>query len=82
VRAARPLAQCFDAVIVSCEVGCAKPDPRIYQICLTQLGVTPSSAVFVDDRLENLAAAEQLGIRTLHFTGEESVAQLKELARR
>jgi putative hydrolase of the HAD superfamily len=82
VRTARPLADCFDAVIVSFEVGCAKPDPRIYEICLEKLGVPAASALFVDDRLENVAAAEQLGINTLHFTGEESVAVLKELARR
>lgn len=80
VRAARPLAACFDVVIVSFEVNCAKPDPRIYEICLKELDVPAASALFVDDRLENLAAAEQLGIRTLHFTGEESVAALREIA--
>jgi putative hydrolase of the HAD superfamily len=80
VRAARPLADCFDAVIVSFEVGCAKPEQRIYEICLEKLGVPAASALFVDDRLENLVAAEQLGIRTLHFTGDESVAALREAA--
>jgi putative hydrolase of the HAD superfamily len=82
VRAARPLDDCFNTVIVSFEVGCAKPDLRIYRICLAALGVPAASALFVDDRLENLVAAEQLGIQTLHFTGEESVASLRELARR
>lgn len=82
VRAARPLAAFFDVVIVSFEVGCAKPESRIYELCLAELGVPAGAALFVDDRLENLVAAEQLGIRTLHFTGEESVAALEELARR
>lgn len=82
VRAARPLADYFDSVIVSFEVGCAKPDARIYEICLAELGVPPASALFVDDRLENIAAAAQLGIHTLHFTGEESVEALRQLTRR
>ena len=82
VRAVRPLADYFDAVIVSYEVGCTKPDARIYEICLEELGVPASSALFVDDRLENLDAAERLGMQTLHFTGDESVPRLREMARR
>lgn len=82
VRTARRLSDCFDAVIVSCEVGCAKPDSRIYAICLTELDVSATSALFVDDRLENLAAAESLGMKTLHFTGDESIPRLRQLTRR
>ena len=82
VRTARRLSDCFDAVIVSCEVGCAKPDSRIYAICLTELDVSATSALFVDDRLENLAAAELLGMKTLHFTGDESIPRLRQLTRR
>ena len=82
VREARPLADYFDVVIVSYEVGCAKPDARIYEICLGELDVEAASALFVDDRLENLTAAERLGMKTLHFTGDESVSRLRELTRR
>ena len=34
VRAHWPLDALFDAVVISCEVGLSKPDPRIYQLCL------------------------------------------------
>jgi putative hydrolase of the HAD superfamily len=77
VRQHRPLAEYFDAVVVSCEVGCTKPDPRIYQVCLAQLGAQPEATLFVDDRSENLDGAASLGIRTLHFAGEESVEALR-----
>jgi putative hydrolase of the HAD superfamily len=77
VRAERPLGRYFDVVIVSCEVGCSKPDEAIYRLCLDRLGVAPASALFVDDRLVNLKAASRLGIQTLHFTGTESVAALR-----
>lgn len=77
VRSEKALADYFDAVIVSYEVGCTKPDARIYQICLSALEVSPERALFVDDRRENLDAAERLGIQVFHFTGDSSVADLR-----
>lgn len=78
VRGERPLERYFDVVVVSYEVGLAKPDPAIYRICLDRLDVPAEAALFVDDRVVNLEAAAQLGIQTLHFTGDESVAVLRE----
>ncbi len=77
IRKARPLEVWFDAVVVSCEVGCSKPDPAIYRICLDRLGVEVQESLFVDDRVENIDAAAALGLRTLHFTGDESVPLLR-----
>jgi putative hydrolase of the HAD superfamily len=77
VRSTRALAGHFDEVVVSCEVGCVKPDARIYEICLSQLGAQAASTLFVDDRLENLDAAARQGIQTLHFLGDQSVAALQ-----
>jgi putative hydrolase of the HAD superfamily len=79
VRTDRPLSEYFDAVIISCEVGCAKPDPRIYQLCLTALGVSARSALFVDDRRENIDAAAHLGLQVFQFKGDESTADLRSL---
>jgi putative hydrolase of the HAD superfamily len=77
VRRQRRLADYFDVVIVSCEVGCTKPDARIYEVCLSQLGSQPDATLFVDDRLENLDGAARLGIQTLHFVGDESVEAVR-----
>jgi putative hydrolase of the HAD superfamily len=76
VRAARPLPDYFDVVVISYEVGCIKPEARIYELCLSALGVAAASALFVDDKRENLDAAEQLGLQVFHFTAESSVAEL------
>ncbi|HEX8993140.1 MAG TPA: HAD family phosphatase [Anaerolineales bacterium] len=57
----------FDAVIVSAEVGVMKPEPRIYQIALEQLGVAPHEAVFVDDTPQNVDAARALGMQGILF---------------
>jgi putative hydrolase of the HAD superfamily len=82
IRAERQLESCFDAVIVSCEVGVAKPDPRIYQMCLSRLGVAADRTLFVDDRLENLQGAAKLGMRTLHFGSGDAIKQLTDLTKR
>ena len=78
VREQRRLADYFDVVIVSYEVGCTKPDPHIYEVCLSQLGVPVESALFVDDRAENIEAARRLGLDALLFRGDESVPELRE----
>ncbi len=76
IRAARPLERWFDVVVVSCEVGVAKPDPTIFQMCLSRLGVKASQALFVDDRIENIHGAARLGIQTFHFVGPDAVSRL------
>ena len=82
VRQERSLERCFDVVVVSCEVGCAKPDPAIYQLTLRRLQVEPQAALFVDDRTENLDAARAIGLQTFHFTGESEAALRERLASR
>ncbi|MPY88515.1 MAG: HAD-IA family hydrolase [Luteitalea sp.] len=80
IRADRPLDDWFDTVVVSYELGVSKPHPAIYQAGLQRLDVTAPRALFVDDRRENIDAAAQLGLRTLHFTGDESVQALREVS--
>jgi putative hydrolase of the HAD superfamily len=79
IRAARPLETWFDVVIVSSEVGCSKPDPAIYRLCIEQLGVPAAESLFVDDRIENIEAARAIGLQTLHFAGDPSVAVLRQI---
>ncbi|MFC8571785.1 HAD family hydrolase [Streptomyces sp. NPDC057245] len=68
-RAQIPADELFDVVVDSHREGVRKPDPRIYRILLERLGTTPERCVFVDDTEENCRAAEELGIRTVRFTG-------------
>ena len=78
IRAERALERWFDVVVVSCEVGVAKPDPAIYKMCLSRLCVEANHALFVDDRLENIDAAARLGIKTFHFAGDDLMRRLVE----
>ncbi|MCJ7676163.1 MAG: HAD family phosphatase [Anaerolineales bacterium] len=62
------IADAFDPLVVSAEVGLAKPDPRIYQLMLERLGLGPAEAVFVDDFEDNVAGARWVGMQAVHFT--------------
>ena len=53
-----------DAVVLSCEVGTAKPDPEIFEIALARVEAEPNASWFVDDRSDYLDGARRLGIRT------------------
>ena len=67
IREKFPEVMIFDDYVLSYEVGCIKPDPQIYQIAVEKAQADPPECVFIDDRPENIAAAENLGIRTIHF---------------
>jgi putative hydrolase of the HAD superfamily len=58
----------FDVVFCSGDEGIVKPDPAAYHATVARLGVKPCEAAFVDDALENVAAASKQGLRGIHFT--------------
>ncbi len=62
----------FHHMIISAEVGVAKPEARIFQIALDQLQVKAKEAVFVDDFIENIEACEKIGMKGIHFKDTES----------
>ena len=51
----------IDAFVISEELGCTKPDPRMYHAGSAGVGLKPSQCVFVDDRAGNVRAAIALG---------------------
>jgi epoxide hydrolase-like predicted phosphatase len=57
----------FDQIIISAEVGYTKPDHRIYRLALERLNVSAEQTLFVDDFVENVEAARQVGLLAIHF---------------
>ena len=51
---------------VSYQLGYRKPKPKFYMALLKALEVSPTDCVFVDDRLDNVQAAEALGMQGHH----------------
>ena len=69
----------MDDALYSARLGLCKPDPAAYEYALTATGADdPGRVLFVDDREDNCRAAAELGLRTLHYTGQpaELAAQL------
>lgn len=59
-------AERFDAVVVSGEVGYAKPAPEIYRVAAERLERPIEECVLVDDLHDNVAAAVRLGMVGVH----------------
>ena len=74
------LAELFDAVVISAEVGLHKPQPGIYRLAAERLGVAPGRCLFVDDLQENCEGAEAVGMTAIrHRSPPETIARLTEL---
>ena len=65
-----PLTPLFDAIVISEEVGVAKPDPKLLEVALEQLGCTDkSAAVMMGDSLSaDIAAANNAGVDSIFFS--------------
>jgi len=68
----------FDPLIISAEVGLAKPDPAIYHLAVERLDSRPEEVVFLDDSLTNVEAARAVGLRAVHYQGNaQAIAEMK-----
>ncbi len=70
----------FDVKIFSCYENSIKPESQIYELCLEQLQIKPNQAVFIDDKVENIAGAKNVGMHGIvygHLT--QLVTELKSL---
>jgi putative hydrolase of the HAD superfamily len=65
------VADLADTLVLSCEVGAEKPTAEIFTYALGQLGVTASSALFVDDQPSYCAGAAALGITAVQIARGE-----------
>lgn len=74
------LAELFDGVVISGDVGIRKPAPEIYRIGAERVGLDPAECVFVDDLDFNLRSAAELGMATVHHVDPpQTVAELERL---
>jgi epoxide hydrolase-like predicted phosphatase len=74
------IADAFDRIVISSEVGLAKPDPRIFQLALDQLEVSPHEALFIDDFEVNIEAALEIGMHAILFQDSgQTISELRQL---
>ena len=61
--AASPITRYFKSIVISEEVGIAKPDPRIFRPALEKLGVEAADVLYVGDSItSDMAAARNAGM--------------------
>ncbi len=61
----------FDAIIISGDYGYRKPDQRLFNECLSKLGVLPSEAIFIgNDTYRDMGGAKSIGMRTALFMSQ------------
>lgn len=63
----------FNQALVSYRLGHCKPDPAFFSVGLERLSAAPGECVFIDDRAENVEAAETLGITGVQFLSTEQL---------
>ncbi|WP_051341681.1 HAD family hydrolase [Pseudonocardia spinosispora] len=69
-----PLLTVFRDILVSGEVRLVKPDPAIYRLALDRFGLDAATTLFIDDKIDNVRGAQQVGIDSVQFS---SAARLR-----
>jgi len=68
----------FDTYTLSYKVGVMKPDIRIYEDASRKLGLKPEECIYIDDVIEYIDAANELGFHAIHYTNHEAVMSFLE----
>jgi putative hydrolase of the HAD superfamily len=66
----------FDEIVLSGDEGVIKPDPRIYKIMADRLKVELDTCTMIDDLIENVDAAIELGMRGIWYKDMSSLNSL------
>ena len=73
-----PFLKEFDGKIISGRDFLIKPDPAIYELAISRFDLIPEETLFIDDRLDNIKAAQKLKFQTIHLTDPSLIQELIE----
>ena len=73
-----PFLKDFDGKIISGRDFLIKPDPAIYELAISRFDLVPQETLFIDDRLDNIEAAQKLNFQTIHLTDPSLIQELIE----
>ena len=62
-----PFLQLFDGLLISGEDKLMKPDAAIYELAISRFNLIAQEPIFIDDKLENIEAAKNLNLKTIHL---------------
>ncbi len=66
----------FDPLVISAEIGVAKPDPAYFRYAVDRMGLPAGQVLFVDDVLENVESARRVGLVAEHFAKDAGRPEL------
>jgi putative hydrolase of the HAD superfamily len=66
----------FAAIITSNDVEVGKPAPAIYRLACSKLGVSPGSAIAMEDAFSGVQAAKAAGLRCVAVPGNQDPVRL------
>jgi epoxide hydrolase-like predicted phosphatase len=67
------LYQNFKVSLLSCRIGVAKPDIKIYARAISSLGLKGSECIFIDNKKSNLVPAKEFGMKTILYKDNEQL---------
>lgn len=73
--ATAPVFRHFRDIVVSGDERLVKPDPQIFAVAMKRFGISPGDALFIDDRGDNVAAAQAAGFVGHPFDGVGSLRE-------
>lgn len=69
--------QCFEKIYFSFEIGMRKPSPEVFNHLINNHELSPKRTLFIDDKKENTAAAQALGLEVWNLiVGKEDIVDL------
>jgi len=70
----------FDVVVYSCIEGVRKPNRAIFDLALDRLQLAATEILFIDDSADIVAAADNLGFRTVHVVDhDDAIAEARQV---
>jgi putative hydrolase of the HAD superfamily len=69
---AQDWADLFKVTLFSGDVRCVKPDAKIFELLLEQLGAEPGDCLFFDDRQSNVDGAQAVGLKARLWNGADA----------
>jgi putative hydrolase of the HAD superfamily len=65
----------FDEFILSHEIHLTKPDPKMYELALEKAGCKSKEVLFIDDGMNNVRSAQEMGINAIRFVGLDNLVE-------
>lgn len=71
----KDIRELFDKVYYSYELGLSKPNKKIFEYVFTENRLIPERTLFIDDNFENICAARELKLQTIHLLEQTKLAE-------